>query len=68
VYDQTNVPTHTDGPEVGIFRFREFVELQTRLTWVQLEIKRRSLHGFLFLASQPGEAVSERVRNAKFHF
>jgi len=31
------------------------------------EIKGRSLHGFLLLASEPGEAVGKRVRNPEFH-
>ena len=68
VNDQTNVPTHADGPEVRIFRFRKFVKLQTRMTWIQLEIKRRSLYGLLLVARQSGKAVSERVCNSEFHF
>src|SRR5205085_2553360 len=67
VNDQTNVSTHADGPEIRVFRFCKFVKLQTRMTWIQLEIKCRSLDGFLLLACDPGEAVGERIRNSKFH-
>ena len=39
----------------------------TRTGGVQLQIKRRGFHGFLFVACETGEAVGEGVCDSEFH-
>ena len=67
VHNQPNVETHANRPEVGVFRLVKLVELQRRMSRVQLEIEGRGLDCLLLVAGEPGEAVRKRVGDAKFH-
>jgi hypothetical protein len=43
------------------------MKLHPRICRIHLEIEGRCLHGFLFVASELGEAVGECVGDAEFH-
>ena len=50
VYDQPQVAIHPNRPEPAILGLIELVELQTRLSRVQLEVEGGCLYGFLLIA------------------
>ena len=67
VNDQPDVAIDPHRPEILVLHLVELVEAHAGIGWVELQVERRRLDGLLFVASQSGEAVGERVGNAKFH-
>jgi hypothetical protein len=67
VHNQPDVETHSDRPEVRVFRLVKLVELQRRMSRVQLEIEGCGLHCLLLLAVEFGEAVRKRICDTEFH-
>lgn len=64
MHDQPDVAIHSNRPESAILRLIELVELQTRLSRVQLEVEGRRLYGFLLIAREFGQAAGKRVCDA----
>ena len=54
-------------PELWAFRLVNLVELQRRMSRVQLEIEGRGLDRLLLVAAELSETVGERVGNPEFH-
>lgn len=65
--DHADITAGANGPESLIFRFFEFVELQTGVGGVELEIERGNFDGLLFIAGEAGKATGEGVSDAKLH-
>ena len=49
--DQANVAANTHRPEIFVLRLVEFVKTHARIRRIDLQVERRCLDGFLFVAS-----------------
>jgi hypothetical protein len=67
VNDQPEVAAHSHRPEVLVFGPVEFVQLHSGVDRIHLQIEGGGLDGFLFFASQSGEAIGKGIGNAEFH-
>ena len=67
VDDQPDVAVDPHRPEVLVLRLVELVEAHSGTGRIDLQVERGGLDGLLLVAGQPGEAVGECVRDAKFH-
>ena len=64
---QPDVATHAHGPEIFIFHLVELVKAHAGIGGIDLQVESCCLYSLLLIAGQTGEAISERVGNAKFH-
>ena len=67
VDNDAKVAADANGPEVRVFRFVQFVELQAGMRGIQLQIERGHLRRLLFFRGQASQAVRKCVRNSEFH-
>jgi len=67
MHDQPDIAVYPNRPESAVLGLVEPMELQTRMSRVQLEIERCRLDGFLLIARQLRKAVGKSVGDAKFH-
>ena len=66
--DQPDVIVHSNRPETHVLGPVEFVELETRMRGVDLEIEGCGLGGLLFVACEFCETVGKCICDAKFHY
>ena len=65
--DQPDIAAHPNRPKPVIFRAIELMELQSRMSRVQLEIEGRGLDRLLLVAGELGQAVRKCVGDPEFH-
>jgi len=65
--DDPDVSADPDRPEIRVFRFFQLVELQAWMSRIKLKVKCSRFDSFLLVTRQSGKAVSESVRDPKFH-
>ena len=68
MHNQSEVAAHANRPEIVVLCLFEFVELQTRMGRVHLQVKRCGFDSLLLLTRQSGKAVCKGIRDAEFHF
>ena len=68
MHDHSDVAADADRPEIRVSCLAKFVELQPRLSRIQLEVEGGDLHSLLLVTGQLGEAVGEGVGNADVHY
>jgi hypothetical protein len=67
VDDQPDIAADANGPKILVLGLVELVKAHARVRRVHLKIKRSRLDELLLVASQPRQAIGERVANAEFH-
>ena len=65
VNNQADIAIDANRPEILVPSPIEFVKLQSRIGWIQLQFKGSRLDRVLFVACQFGEAVRKRVGDSK---
>lgn len=66
--DDANIAGDPHRPEVRITGAVKAMKLHSRMSGIELQVKRRRLHALLFLASEFRKAVCERVCDSKLHY
>jgi hypothetical protein len=65
--DQPNIAARPHRPEVLVSRFIELVEAHAGVGGVDLQVESGRFDGFLLLAGQASEAISESVGDTEVH-
>ena len=67
MHNYSDIAANANRPEIPISGSIQLMELQSRLSWIQLQIKGRGLHSLLFITGQPDKAIRESMGDAEIH-
>lgn len=67
IYNNADIPTHSNRPEVGVPGFFKLMKLHAWICRIYSQIKCCRLHRLLLMAGEFGEAVCECIGDPKMH-
>jgi hypothetical protein len=67
MHDDEQIAGHPYRPEIPVAGRVQFVELESGISRIQLQIECSGLGSLLLLACKPRQAIDKRIRNPKFH-
>jgi len=67
MHDDEQIAGHPYRPEIPVAGRVQFVELESGISRIQLQIECSGLGSLLLLACKPRQAIDKRIRNPKIH-